>query len=107
MIFPKRTALVPVAALVAVAVLACTGCKKPQPSILIISIDSLRADEVARVENGRPVAPAPPPRGRQSATSTSPVARPDSSRRVNAASSPVIRRSGSCSTFACRCPRRS
>ncbi len=57
MTFPKRAALVPVAALVAVAVLACTGCKKPKPSILIISIDSLRADEVARVENGRPVAP--------------------------------------------------
>jgi len=56
--FPKRAALVPVAALVAVAVLACTGCNKPKPSILIISIDSLRADEVARIENGRPVAPA-------------------------------------------------
>ncbi len=57
MTFPKRSAIIPVAALVAVAVLACTGCSKPKPSILIISIDSLRADEVARVENGRPVAP--------------------------------------------------
>jgi hypothetical protein len=38
------------------AALAATGCKKPKPSILIISIDSLRADEVTRVENGRPTA---------------------------------------------------
>lgn len=49
------------AALAAAALLAsllcANGCQAQKPSILIISIDSLRADEVARVENGRPVAP--------------------------------------------------
>ncbi len=54
-LLPARRAL---AALVLVlAALAAAGCQKPKPSILVISIDSLRADEVTRVENGRPVAP--------------------------------------------------
>ena len=46
------------AIIAACALLAAAGCNKPKPSILVISIDSLRADEVARVENDRPVAPA-------------------------------------------------
>jgi len=43
--------------LAVLGLLAAAACSNPQPSILIISIDSLRADEVSRVENGRPVAP--------------------------------------------------
>jgi arylsulfatase A-like enzyme len=53
----RRPGLVMTTILAAFTLLAATGCRKQKPSILLISIDSLRADEVARVENGRPVAP--------------------------------------------------
>lgn len=50
----RRVALIP---LVLAVILVMSGCTRERPSILIISIDSLRADEVSRVENGHPVAP--------------------------------------------------
>lgn len=42
--------------IVALALLA-SGCHDKPPSVLLISVDSLRADSVGRIVNGQPVAP--------------------------------------------------
>lgn len=43
--------------MVVVAAVATSGCDRKRPSIVLVSIDSLRADEVEAVVDGRPVAP--------------------------------------------------
>lgn len=45
------------AAAVAFCAAALVGCAKPRPSIVLVSIDSLRADDAAATIGGRPVAP--------------------------------------------------
>ena len=46
----------PVYLLIALALLAA-GCGKPRPSVILISIDSLRIDEIDREVNGKAVTP--------------------------------------------------